>query len=280
MDKVKAFFKSKDGWIAAVVIGIAAYVWAYPLLWSISLSLRTNEELMSGVGGLLVESPTLINYWNVFATSLTPRWFFNSFVVATSVTILHVSFATLAGYAFARLEFFGKKFLFAFVIAGIMIPEQAIFIPMHTMFSELEMHNTHLALILPRLSGAFGVLLMAQFFKAVPKSLDEAAEIDNAGPLRLFFQVILPLATPAVTTLAVFTFLGAWNDYLWPLVSITDPEMYTITVGLQTQMGQFGGTDQLGLLMANAVTASLPMIILFVIFQKHIVNGVSMNVGK
>ena len=267
-------------WVSAVGVGLLAYIWVYPMIWSLSLSFRTDDSLRAGTDGLLPEPFTIENYIGVFSSSQTPQWFLNSLIVAVAVTVLHVSLAALAGYAFARIPFKGKRPLFVFVIAGMMIPEQAVFIPMHTMFADLEMHNTYTALILPRLSGAFGVLLMTQFFKAIPKELDEAAAIDNATQLQIFWRVILPLSKPALTTLAIFTFLGAWNDYLWPLVSATDSSMYTLTVGLSSMMGQFGATEQLGFLMAGAISVSLPMIILYIIFQKYIVQGVSMNVGK
>lgn len=273
-------FKLKINWIGATVIGVVAYLWAYPMLWSLSLSFRDNEALQRGTGGLWPGSITFDNYISVFTSSQTPQWFINSLIVAVSATIIHVTIASLAGYAFARLEFTGKKVLFVLVMIGLMIPEQAVFIPMHTLFADLGWHNTYFALIAPRLPTALGVLLMTQFFKGIPRSLDEAAAIDKATQFQIFYKLMLPLSKPALATLGIFTFLGAWNDYLWPLVSATDSDMYTITIGLSTMLGQFAATEQLGFLMASAMTASLPMIILFVIFQKYIVQGVSMNVGK
>lgn len=270
----------KLNWVTAVAVGVLAYIWVYPLLWILSLSFRSNSSLRLSTNGLFPNSFSFSHYIEIFTNSETLTWFVNSVTVAVLVTVIHLVIASFAGYAFARLEFKGKRFIFPFVIAGLMVPEQAIFIPLHTMFAAWGIHNSYLGLILPRLPLAFGVFLMTQFFRGIPKEIDEAAAIDNATQFQIFYKLILPLSKPALTTLGIFTFLGAWNDYLWPLVSATDSSMYTVTIGLASMLGPYGGTEQLGTLGAAAVTACLPMLIMFIIFQRYIVQGISMNVGK
>jgi multiple sugar transport system permease protein len=158
-----------------------------------------------------------------------------------------------------------------------MVPEQAVFIPLHTMFADWGMHNTHAALTMPRVAVPIGVFLMTQFFKAVPRELEEAAELDNASRLTVFWKIMLPLSLPALTTLGLFTFLHAWNDFLWPLVSATETNMYTVTVGLGSIQGNFAQSEGLGSIMASAVFASVPVVLIYLIFQQYIVRGVAMG---
>ena len=170
--------------------------------------------------------------------------------------------------------------LFVLTIAGLMVPEQAVFIPLHTMFSGWELHNTSFALVMPRVAVPMGVFLMTQFFRAVPRELEEAAELDHASRFTIFWRIMLPLSVPALTTLGLFTFIHAWNDYLWPLVSATRADMYTVTVGLASIQGNFAMSEGIGSVMASAVFASLPILVLFLVFQRFIVAGVAMSAGK
>jgi multiple sugar transport system permease protein len=155
-----------------------------------------------------------------------------------------------------------------------MVPQQAIFIPLHTMFSEWDMHNTHIALMMPRMAIPLGVFIMSQFFKAIPKDIEEAAALDGANWFTIYFRIMLPLTIPALTTLGIFTFVLSWNEYLWPLVSATDESMYTVTVGLASLQGNFAQSEGLGSLMTSAMVASAPILLLFVIFQRYIVQAV------
>jgi multiple sugar transport system permease protein len=161
------------------------------------------------------------------------------------------------------------------VLAGLAVPEQAILIPLHHLFAGLHLHNTYPALILPRLAAPFGVYLMTQYFRAIPRELEEAALLDNASRLKIFLRIILPMSLPAQATLAIFSFLTAWNDYLWPLVSATRPDMYTLTVGLASTQSNFAQSEGIGFLMAQAVFAGLPIFVVYLFFQKYIVAAVS-----
>jgi multiple sugar transport system permease protein len=268
-----------DRLILALLLG-AAFVWLMPMLWVLALSLRPNAMLVSSTSGILPWPHTLEHFATLLRVSMTPRWLLNSLIVAIGMTTLTLVLSSLAGYAFARIAFPGRRAVFLLVMAGLMVPEQAVLVPLHAMFASWDMHSTYFSLIAPRLAVPMGVFLMTQFFKAVPRELEEAAELDNAGRLKIFWSVMLPLSRPALTTLGIFTFLHAWNDFLWPVVTATQQEMYTLSVGLGSLQGNFAMSEGLGFLMASAVFASTPMICVYVVFQRYIVQGIAMTGGK
>ncbi|MES2540249.1 MAG: carbohydrate ABC transporter permease [Pseudomonadota bacterium] len=257
-----------------------AILWMIPVVWVVTMSLKPNDELMRSTAGFIPWPFTIDNYFNLVKLATVPRWLMHSFIVAVSMTALVLIVSSMAGYAFARLQFPFKRTLFLIMIAGLMVPEQAVFIPLFTMFADWGMHNTHAALVAPRVAVPIGVFLMTQFFRAVPRELEEAAELDHASHFTIFWRIMLPLSVPALTTLGLFTFIFAWNDFLWPLVSATKAEMFTVTVGLASIQGNFAFSEGLGSVMASAVFASLPIVILFLIFQRFIVAGVAMGAGK
>jgi multiple sugar transport system permease protein len=161
------------------------------------------------------------------------------------------------------------------VLVGLAVPSQAVILVQHQLFAWLHLHNSYPGLILPGLVGSFGVFFMTQYFRAIPRELDEAAMLDGASRLRIFWRVLLPLTMPAQATLGVFTFLGAWNDYWWPLISATRSDMYTLTVGLAAAQMNYAQTSGLGYLMAQAVFASIPIFIVYIVFQKQIVRAMA-----
>jgi multiple sugar transport system permease protein len=260
--------------ILGAVIALAI-AWIAPLVWVFALSFKPNEFLTVRTDVIFSGPFTIKNYTDIIATSSVFRWTMNSVIVAMLQTFAMLVLASLAGYGFARTEFPGRKVLFFAVLAGLTVPEQAIIVPLHLMFADLELHNTYTALILPRLATPFGVYLMTQYFKAIPRDIEEAAMLDNASRLKIFFKVILPLSIPAQATLGIFTFLHAWNDYLWPLISASKPEMYTLTLGLASTQSNFGQSEGIGYLMSQAVFAGLPVFILYLFFQKYIIAAVS-----
>ncbi|MDR7376545.1 multiple sugar transport system permease protein [Rhodoferax ferrireducens] len=266
------------GWGDRLVLGAAialACLWVAPLLWVLVLSFKPNDVLAARTDVLFAPPFTLKNYSDILGTSSVFRWLMNSAIVSLGQTFLTLVIASLAGYGFARTTFPGRRILFAFVLAGLAVPEQAIIVPLHRMFADLELHNTYSALILPRLAAPFGVYLMAQYFKGIPVELEEAALLDNASRLKIFWRIILPLSVPAQATLGIFTFLNSWNDYLWPLVSASKSEMYTITLGLASTQSNFAQSEGIGYLMSQAVFAGLPLFILYLFFQKYIVTAVA-----
>ncbi|MGD9029433.1 MAG: carbohydrate ABC transporter permease [Anaerolineae bacterium] len=262
-----------------VALSLAAFVWLVPIIWMFSLSLTPNEILKTITTSLIPIRPTLANYISVFQVGLTPRWFLNSIVVTVTTTVGTLVLCSMAGYAFARLEFKGKGVLFPFVLAGLMVPKEAMFIPLFLVFAEFELHNTYAALILPRVAAPLGVFIMTQFFKAIPRDVEEAAELDGASRWTIFWRIMLPMSIPALTALAIFTFILTWNDYLWPLVSATEKEMFTITTGLASLQGNFAQATELGSLMARGVLASAPLLLLFLIFQRQLIRGIAVSSG-
>ena len=275
MDQVRP---DKPGRIAFLIL--LAVLMALPVLWVFALSLKPNAELMADTSSVFRAPYTLENYRSIIANSAVFRWIGNSLIVALGMTLGVLILSSLAGYAFARLEFPGRKFLFVVVLAGLAVPEQAVILARHQMFSLADFHNTYPALILPGLSSPFGVFLMTQYFRAIPRELDEAALLDNASRFRIFWRVLLPLTIPAQATLGIFTFVFAWNDYWWPLISATRTEMFTLTVGVASSQMNFAQTEGLGFLMAQAIFAGLPIFIVYLFFQKYIVQAVAGAAGR
>ena len=257
----------------------ATLVWLLPMIWMTSLALSDNAALAQETQFLIPRDFTLDNLLGVFSVGLTSRWFLNSAIVSILTTVVTVLLCAMAGYAFARIDFRGKAIVYGSVLAGLMIPKEAMFVPLFTMVADVQMHNTYAALILPRIAAPLGVFLMTQFFSQVPQEVEEAARIDGAGPWRTFFFIMLPLARPAMIALAIFTFVQTWNDYLWPLVSATRAEMFTITTGLASLQGNFAQATELGSLMARGLVGSLPLLIIFLLFQRHLIRGISMTSG-
>lgn len=259
--------------LAGVLIGAAIMV--APLVWTLLLSLKSNSALVGNSGAALTAPYTLENYQAIVGNYLTMRWLMNSLIVSLGTTAGVLILSSLAGYGFARLQFPFRRTLFIFVLLGLAIPQQAVILPQHRLFAELGLHNSYPGLILPGLVGSFGVFFMTQYFRAIPVELEEAAMLDGASRLRTFWKVLLPLTLPAQATLGVFTFLGSWNDYWWPLISATRSDMYTLTVGLASSQMNYAQTSGLGFLMAQAVFASIPIFIVYIIFQKQIVRAMA-----
>lgn len=254
---------------------ILSFIMIAPFLWMVGLSIKNNQELMLGTDAVFHFPYTLENYLNIFGNSLVFQWLINSLVVSCCMTLGVLTLSSLAGYAFARLDFPMKKALFIIVLMGLAVPEQAVIIARHQIFSDLHLHNTYLGLILPGLSAPFGVFLMTQFFKAIPLEIDEAAIMDNASKFKIFWKVLLPLTVPAQATLAILTFLTSWNDYFWPLISATNKSMYTLTVGIASSQTNFAQTEGLGFLSSQAIFSALPIILVYIFFQRHIVTAVA-----
>ena len=267
-----------------IMLAIPAFIWLVPTLWMVSLSFQPNEVLARTTAttwfGLVPIPFTAENYAALFAFGQTPLWFLNSLIVAGGMTLAVLIVSTTAGYAFARLDFPGKRVLLVLCLLGLMVPEQAVFIPLYTMFADLGWHNSYHALILPRVAVPIGVFLMMQFFRAIPKDIEEAAIVDGVGRLQIFWYVMLPLARPAMMTLAILTFLYAWNDYLWPLVSAQRQEYFTITLGLASLQANFAQAEGLGRVMASGVIASLPVVVLFLVFQRYVVRAMTTGGSK
>jgi multiple sugar transport system permease protein len=260
------------GW-AGLILGAA--IMLAPLIWTLLLSLKDNAELVGHSEAALHGPYTLQNYVAIFGNSLTIRGLLNSTIVALGTTAGVLILASLAGYGFARLEFPFRRTLFIIVLVGLAVPSQAVILPQHELFAWLHMHNSYPGLMLPGLIAPFSVFFMTTYMRGIPRELDEAAMLDGASRWTIFWKVILPQTIPAQSTLAVFTFLGSWNDYWWPLISATRSDMYTLTVGLAASQMNYAQTSGLGFLMAQAVFASVPIFIVYIVFQKQIVRAMA-----
>ncbi len=261
-------------------MAVAAFAWLVPVLWMLVMALTPNDTLQRNPVGLVPDGVTLSNFADVFRVGYMPRWFLNSFIVTTATTVLTVLFCAMAGYAFAKIRFTGRALLFVVVIAGLMVPKEALFVPLFLIFSDVGQQNTYQGLFLPRIAFPLGVFMMTQFFSRVPGELEEAARMDGAGRFRVFFSIMLPLARPAMASLAIFTFVLTWNDYLWPLVIATEREMFTVTTGLASLQSNFAAATEIGSLMARGLVGSLPLLILFLLFQRQLIRGITLGSGE
>lgn len=266
--------------IATVMVAASAVLMLLPMLWVVILSFKDNTALMADTSSVFSPPWTLANYRSILGEGQVFTWLLNSLVVSLAMTAGVLVLASLAGYGFSRLEFPGRKALFIIVLFGLAIPEQAVIIGRHQMFSAVSLHNTYAALVLPGLAMPFGVFLMTQYFRAIPKSFDEAAMLDGASRLRIFWRILLPQTLPAQATLGIFTFFHAWNDYWWPLISATDRDMLTLTVGIAATQMNFAQSEGLGFLMAQAVFAGLPTLLVYLVFQKYLVRAVAGAAGQ
>lgn len=257
----------------AVLILIALF-FIVPLIWMFSTSLKLESAVFRDPG-LIPAQPTLDNYQRILTSGgQTPvfRWMMHSFIVSGVGTFLTVLLTSMSAYAFARIDFKGKSILFGTLITTLLLPGVMFLVPQYLLVQQLGLFNTLPAFMLPGLAGVFGVFFMRQFFLSIPVELEEAAYVDGAGRFRTFFSVVLPLARPALATLAVISFLAFWNDYLWPLV-VTRGEFTTLTAGLRNLQTQF--TVNYGLLMAGAVVAAVPVLAVYAIAQRWIVQAVT-----
>ena len=245
-----------------------------PFLWMLLGSFKEQSEFLRTPPTWIPENPTLDNYQRLLDRLSFPRYFFNSILVAGVVTAANLVFAPMLGYALAKLRFRGKGLLMGLVLSTLMLPAAATLVPLFVLMSKLELVNTYPGLFLPFLAGAFGVFLTRQFFQGLPDELLEAARIDGAGEFRIFFRIAMPLAAPVLATLGILTFLGSWNGFIYPLVMATSPEMYTLPVALATfAIGQ-NQADH-GMLMAGSVILVVPVLIVFVLMQRWITEGIA-----
>lgn len=250
-----------------------ALLFALPLAWMILSSFMPESDINHFPPRFWPSQISFAGYTGLFRDSDILRWLVNSAIVSTIAVGSHLVLCSLAGYGFARLRFAGRGMTFFLIVATIMVPIQLLMIPTFVMFSRMHLTNTLAAAFVPWLASAFGIFLMRQFFLSLPVELEEAALLDGCNRLQLFWRVVLPLAKPALATLAIFTLLGAWNDLIWPLIAISDQHWYTVQLGLANFQGMRRTEWQL--LMAGNVVATLPLLVGFVLAQKHFVATMS-----
>jgi multiple sugar transport system permease protein len=259
-----------------LALGIGLILMVIPFLWMTISSIKPEAEIRRVPPTWLPETFTWANYGELFTRLDFTTYFLNSLLVAGAVTIGNMVFCSMLGYALAKLEFRGKRLLFAVVLGTLMIPGVVTFVPLFVLTVNLGLANTLTGMALPFLAGPFGVFLMRQYILSLPDELIQAARVDGAGELRIFASVIMPLCWPALATLGILTFLGSWNQFLWPLVVATNEDKYTLPVALALYaVGQ--NATQYGLLLAGSVVTVIPVIVVFLFLQRHIMQGISMT---
>jgi multiple sugar transport system permease protein len=255
------------------VLGLGAVAMLLPISWMLSSSLKTGDASFVMPPQLVPAAPTLENYTDIFAAVPMGQFLVNSIFVSVASTVLMVLNCAMAGYAFARIKFPGREIVFYAYLATLMIPQQVTLVPLFVLMTWLHWGNTYQALILPSSFGAFGTFLLRQFYLRLPREVEEAAFMDGAGYVRIFFTIGLQLARPALATLAVFAFMASWNSFLWPLIITSDQSMMTLPVGLSFLNGRY--TTDWNVLMAGAVIGTLPIIAVYVFAQKYIIQGLA-----
>ncbi|MGW6131876.1 carbohydrate ABC transporter permease [Cellulomonas sp. NPDC055163] len=257
-----------------VALGVLSLLFISPLIYMVSTSFKTTADAAATTPQWIPANPTLQAYESVLTTEGTPvlRWLLNSLASATAQTLLVLITASMAAYALARIDFTGKRWVFGLIIATLFVPPVILLIPNYLIVGRLGWLDTLLAVIVPGAAGAFGVFFLRQFFLSLPVELEEAAFIDGATRWRTFRQIILPLSRPALVTLALLSFLTNWNDFLWPVYVLFSPENQTLPAGLSTL--QNANAVRYDLLMAGAVIASVPVLLIYMAAQRYVVEGV------
>lgn len=244
-----------------------------PFLFSLSISFNAEQDVFEWPIKLIPEKWTLGNYQAVWRDLPFSQWLFNSVLITTIQTITNVFFAALAGFAFARLDFPFKNLLFSILLGSLMIPGIILLVPKFIILNELYLINTYAGLTLPGLVSVVNIFLMKQFFETIPKDLEEAALIDGCSYFRIFWQIFLPVSKPALAAVAIYTFQGSWNEFMWPVIVTTTRDMFTLPVGMAFLKNEF--SVQWPLLMAGTILISLPTLAIFLIFQRYFVQGVA-----
>ncbi|HOB91870.1 MAG: carbohydrate ABC transporter permease [Bacillota bacterium] len=264
--------------ILSIVGLVLGFIWFFPILWMFFSSLQPNSELLVYPPKIIPRKVTLENFKTILFSGRgvnVGRSFLISVFLASIVTIGVLVTATPAAYAFARLEFKGRDILFWLIVATLILPVQMFIVPVYLLLDRLRLLNTFWAIILPPIGPAFGVFLLRQFMLTIPDELEDAAKIDGCSPLRFLVQVVVPLMRPALVSLAILTFLGVWNDLLWPMLVITDSKLMPLQPALARIRGEYHGTFEAGTIMAGAFIAAIPVLIIFAFASRYIVRAIS-----
>ena len=263
--------------LSYVALALVTFLMIFPLIIVVIVSFTPNAVTQTWPPKIIPSAWTLDNYTSLFQRLPIGRELLNTIVFAGAVTIISVFFDSLAAYGLSRVDFKGRGILLAVLIATMMIPAMALLIPVYKLLGSMGLVNSYLGIIIPRMADVGGIFLLRQFFISIPKDLDNAARIDGAGEFRIFAQIILPNAVPAILTVGMFNFMGNWNDLLWPLIMPSKPETRTITAGLAMLTGHGSSVTPYGVVMAGALISALPLLIVFFFVQKRFVEGIAMT---
>ncbi|MFB4350640.1 carbohydrate ABC transporter permease [Microbacterium sp. CR_7] len=259
---------------AFVVLLLLAVGWLLPFLWAVATAFKTETDAASGDPGWIGASgPTIDAFVAILSQGNVYTWAFNSLWTSAAITLITLAISALAAYALSRLDSTGRRWLFVVIIASIVVPPQVLIIPLFYEMLAFNLIDTYWGLILPQVVAPAMVFILKRFFDAVPIELEDAARVDGAGRFRIFWSIVLPLSRPILASVAIFVFITAWNNFLWPFLVVGDTTLMTLPVGLQTVISAYG--VQYAQVMAQAVLAAVPLIVVFLIFQKQIVKGVA-----
>ncbi len=249
-----------------------------PLVWMIAASFMQSGASSTFPPKFIPENPTFDQYRNLFTRLNIFRYVLNSFIVAISTTVISLLVNSMAGYAFAKYRFPGRDKLFRLLLAAMVIPAQVTMLPLFLMLNKMGLVNSYFGIIIPGMASIFGIFLIRQYIFSIPDSLIEVARIDGANDFLIYWKIILPLCKPILVTLAIFSFMGSWNDFLWPLIVMTKDSMYTLPVALAGLMGEH--TQDTELMMAGSVITILPVMVIFMVLQKYYIRGIMMGSVK
>ncbi|MGO4701895.1 carbohydrate ABC transporter permease [Dyella sp. 2RAB6] len=263
--------------IHGLLIG-GTLVAVFPLLWMLSVSFMHPGEASALPPPLFPAHATLANYHELFERAGMGRYLLNSLAISSAITLLSLAFNLMAGYAFAKLRFAGRERLFQMLLGGLVIPAQVAMLPLFLLLKYLGLVNSYAAVVMPAMATIFGIFLVRQYARGIPDDLLEAARIDGAGELRIFGQIVLPLLKPIMVTLAIFTFLTAWNDFMWPLIALTGQEHYTLPIALASLSREHVQDSEL--MMAGSVVTVLPVLVLFLALQRYYLQGLLLGSVK
>ena len=270
--------EARARWLVNGTLGLAAFLTLFPLLWMVSVSLMPTGASSSYPPPLWSAQYSLDRYRELFAQQHMGRYFFNSVVVATSATLLALLFNGMAGYAFAKLRFRGRDSLYRLLVAGLLVPGQVTMIPLFGLLKFMGLVNSYAGAVVPGVASIFGIFLVRQYALSIPDELLDAARIDGASEWRIFRSVVVPLLVPILVTLGIFVFLATWNDFMWPLIVLTDRDMQTLPVALAGMSREHVQDNEL--MMAGAVVTVLPVLLLFLAMQRYYLRGIMLGSVK
>lgn len=259
--------------VALVIAVILAILWLVPLAWALATALKPDAETTQVPVSWFGSKVTLDAFTTVFEKGSILRWYFNSFLVSTVVTLMTVLLASMAAFAFSRVRFRGRELAYFLIAAGLIVPFQALIVPLFEELNTFGLVDTYWGIILPQIAAPIAVLVYKRFFDGIPKDLEESARLDGASTWRIYWQIWMPLAKPATAAVGIFTFVTSWNNFLWPFIISSAGALQTIPVGLATVQSFYGA--QYAQVMALSILGALPLFIAFVLFQRQIVEGIS-----
>ncbi|HEX3811833.1 MAG TPA: carbohydrate ABC transporter permease [Mycobacteriales bacterium] len=260
-------------WFCVVVLVVFAAIWIIPLIWAVDTSLKPDGEIATNPTTWWSGHFTFAAYRTVVNGGNIGTWYLNSFIVAIAAAVLAVVVCSMAGFAMSQTRFRGRQVVFGLIAAGLLIPSQVLIVPLFKEFNLVHLLNTYWALVLPSIAVPICVLIFAAFFNGIPSELAESAHVDGASWFHIYRKIYMPLTRPAISAVFIFTFVWKWNDFLWPLLVMTNPRTMTLPVGLSQVSSSYG--IQYAEIMASAVLGALPLLVVFLLFQRRIVEGVA-----